>query len=187
MRSSRSTTELGLVDEELCSLRTTKVFESAGSHRYLNVIGDWQFSFEITPGKGSTMAFELYTQGARRVIFLARKEALRYGSPCIESEHLLLGILRENEKVGTRIAGQTVPVAEVRKEVEALTTVRQPVTAPVEVPLSADSKLLAPLGQTTHVQMLTQGLYRLWAWVQSLNGETNPLIFRPAVRLKLSL
>src|ERR1041385_2765707 len=37
--------DLGLVEEELCSLRSTKVFESAGPHRYLKVVGDWQVQF----------------------------------------------------------------------------------------------------------------------------------------------
>jgi ATP-dependent Clp protease ATP-binding subunit ClpC len=45
--------------------------------------------------------FERYTQSARRVIFHARAEAMQYGSPCIESEHLLLGVFRENEALAT--------------------------------------------------------------------------------------
>ena len=39
--------------------------------------------------------FERYTEKARRVIFFARYEASHYGSPFIETEHLLLGIMRE--------------------------------------------------------------------------------------------
>jgi ATP-dependent Clp protease ATP-binding subunit ClpC len=35
--------------------------------------------------------FERYTEKARRVIFFARYEASHYGSPEIETEHLLLG------------------------------------------------------------------------------------------------
>ncbi len=37
--------------------------------------------------------FERYTQDARKVIFSARQEAATAGSPYIETEHLLLGIL----------------------------------------------------------------------------------------------
>ena len=40
--------------------------------------------------------FERYTEKARRVIFFARYEASNYGSPWIESEHLLLGLFRED-------------------------------------------------------------------------------------------
>ena len=39
--------------------------------------------------------FERYTEKARRVIFFARYEASQFGSPYIETEHLLLGLLRE--------------------------------------------------------------------------------------------
>jgi ATP-dependent Clp protease ATP-binding subunit ClpC len=35
--------------------------------------------------------FERYTQEARRAIFFERYEAGNYGSPYIETEHLLLG------------------------------------------------------------------------------------------------
>ena len=40
--------------------------------------------------------FERYSERARRVIFFARYEASQYGSPYIETEHLLLGLLRED-------------------------------------------------------------------------------------------
>ena len=39
--------------------------------------------------------FERYTEQARRVIFFARHNASQYGSPYIETEHLLIGIFRE--------------------------------------------------------------------------------------------
>jgi hypothetical protein len=41
--------------------------------------------------------FERYTEGARRTIFFALYEARRMGSPEIDSEHLLLGLLREDK------------------------------------------------------------------------------------------
>lgn len=40
--------------------------------------------------------FQRYTESARRVIFFARYEASQYGSPYIETEQLLLGLLRED-------------------------------------------------------------------------------------------
>ena len=89
--------------------------------------------------------FELYTQGARRVIFLAREEAWRYGSSYIESEHLLLGILRENEAVAAQIAGPAASFADLRREVEGVTTTGQPITERAEMPLSADSKRILNL------------------------------------------
>src|SRR6266567_2504961 len=41
--------------------------------------------------------FERYTEKARRVIFFARYEASQFGSPYIDTEHLLLGLLREEK------------------------------------------------------------------------------------------
>ena len=43
--------------------------------------------------------FERYTEKARRVIFFARYEASQFGSPYIETEHLLLGLLREDKQL----------------------------------------------------------------------------------------
>ena len=39
--------------------------------------------------------FERYTEPAKRVIFYSRYMAAQTGSPKIETEHLLLGLLRE--------------------------------------------------------------------------------------------
>jgi ATP-dependent Clp protease ATP-binding subunit ClpC len=45
--------------------------------------------------------FERYTEKARRAIFFARYEASQFGSPYIESEHLLLGLLCETKSLYT--------------------------------------------------------------------------------------
>jgi ATP-dependent Clp protease ATP-binding subunit ClpC len=37
---------------------------------------------------------ERYPENARRAVFFARYEASQYGNPCIETEHLLLGLYR---------------------------------------------------------------------------------------------
>lgn len=41
--------------------------------------------------------FERFTEGARRSVFFARYEASQLGTPYISTEHLLLGILREDK------------------------------------------------------------------------------------------
>ena len=41
--------------------------------------------------------FERYTEKARRVLFFGRYEASQYGSSHIRTEHLLLGIFREDK------------------------------------------------------------------------------------------
>jgi ATP-dependent Clp protease ATP-binding subunit ClpC len=46
--------------------------------------------------------FERYTEKAKRTIFFARYEASQFGSPYIETEHLLLGLLREDKALTHR-------------------------------------------------------------------------------------
>jgi hypothetical protein len=43
--------------------------------------------------------FERYTERARRVLFFVRYEASQLGSVSIETEHVLLGLLRESKGV----------------------------------------------------------------------------------------
>ena len=47
--------------------------------------------------------FERYTERARRVLFFARYEASQLGGLTIESEHLLLGLIREGKGLTARI------------------------------------------------------------------------------------
>src|SRR5579871_6339384 len=82
--------------------------------------------------------FERYTEKARRVIFFARYEAAQFGSPNIETEHLLLGLLREDKALTNRFIGKTS--WDIRKEVEGHSTVREKVSTSVDLPLSEDSK-----------------------------------------------
>jgi hypothetical protein len=49
---------------------------------------------------------ERHTEKARRVIFFARYQASNYGSTEIDTEHLLLGILRETAHVRTMFPPQ---------------------------------------------------------------------------------
>ena len=51
--------------------------------------------------------FERYTERARRVIFFARYEASQLGSRTIETEHLLLGLIRENNGLTGQLLGRS--------------------------------------------------------------------------------
>ena len=83
--------------------------------------------------------FERYTEKARRVIFFARYEASQYGSPYIETEHLLLGILREDQPPVRHClppgASETIG-----KKVDALTQTSEKISTSVDLPLSQPSK-----------------------------------------------
>src|ERR1700722_4842655 len=84
--------------------------------------------------------FERYTEKARRVIFFARYEASQYGSPYIETEHLLLGLLREDKQLANRFLRTHGSIDSIRKEIESRITVRERISTSVEVPLSQECK-----------------------------------------------
>ena len=86
--------------------------------------------------------FERYTQKARRVIFFARYEASQYGSAYIETQHVLLGLLREDRALAIRFLGPgpTGVATEIRREIEKHTTRGQRISTSVEMPLSVECK-----------------------------------------------
>jgi hypothetical protein len=84
--------------------------------------------------------FERYVEKARRVIFFARYEASQYGSHYIETEHLLLGLLREDPALFGRFIGPAFTPADIRREIERLITPRERFTTSVEVPLTDECK-----------------------------------------------
>ncbi|MBI1738874.1 MAG: ATP-dependent Clp protease ATP-binding subunit, partial [Acidobacteria bacterium] len=73
-------------------------------------------------------------------IFFARYEASQYGSPYIETEHLLLGLMREDKALANRFLRQQGSIESIRKEIEARITIRERISTSVEVPLSAECK-----------------------------------------------
>ena len=84
--------------------------------------------------------FERYTEKARRVIFFARYEASQFGSPYIETEHLLLGLLREDKALTNRLLRSHASVESIRKQIEGHTTIREKVSTSVDLPLSNECK-----------------------------------------------
>ena len=84
--------------------------------------------------------FERYTEKARRVIFFARYEASQYGSPYIETEHLLLGLLREDRALANQFLGEVNAEQGIRAEIERHITSRERISTSVEVPLAMESK-----------------------------------------------
>jgi Clp amino terminal domain, pathogenicity island component len=82
--------------------------------------------------------FERYTELARRVIFFARYEASNFGSPYIEPEHLLLGLLREDQLLRSRLPSGGIE--QIRKRIEENNPRREKTSTSVDLPLSTDAK-----------------------------------------------
>ncbi len=89
--------------------------------------------------------FHRFTEPARRAIFFARYEAGSFGSQFIDTEHLLLGLIREDKILPARLpcgAGERI-----RKRIESnLSEPRRAISNSVDMPLSSDSKRALSLG-----------------------------------------
>jgi ATP-dependent Clp protease ATP-binding subunit ClpC len=85
--------------------------------------------------------FEKYNEKARRALFFARYEASKLGSRVIESEHVLLGILREGEDTVTELFRRFhVKPDEIRREIEGERVFVERISSTAELPLSEESK-----------------------------------------------
>jgi len=83
--------------------------------------------------------FERYDEHARRSIFFAREEASNFGSPWIDTEHLLLGILREDFGLRAVLPGRGMD--QIRAEIERLTpSPRRHIPTSMDLPLSTACK-----------------------------------------------
>ena len=85
--------------------------------------------------------FEKFNEKARRALFFARYEASKLGSRVIESEHVLLGILREGEESVTELFRRFhVKPEDIRREVEGERVFVERISSTAELPLSEESK-----------------------------------------------
>ncbi len=85
--------------------------------------------------------FEKYNEKARRALFFARYEASKLGSRVIESEHILLGILREGEETVAEVFRRLqVKPEDVRREIEGERVFVERISSTAELPLSEESK-----------------------------------------------
>jgi ATP-dependent Clp protease ATP-binding subunit ClpC len=95
-----------------------------------------------SPGRsGDAGVFERYTERARRVLFFARYEATHLGGLAIETEHLLLGLVREGKGLTRDVFERSqLSRATVRQEIDARVPVREKVSTSVELPFSEDTR-----------------------------------------------
>jgi ATP-dependent Clp protease ATP-binding subunit ClpC len=84
--------------------------------------------------------FEKYTDQARKAIFFARYEASQFGSERIETEHLLLGILREDRALSLRLLKASEKIHSLREQIEKQLPRREKISTSVDLPLSRDCK-----------------------------------------------
>ena len=84
--------------------------------------------------------FERFTESARRALFFARAEVTWLGGATIETDHLLLGLLRTSGGVTSQICAEAGVTYE-RAKKDAQTRASLPrVDTNVEIPFSSDAK-----------------------------------------------
>ncbi len=68
--------------------------------------------------------FDGYSEKARRVMFYARFEASRFDSSSVESEHVLLGIMREDKALMRRLISPPELIESIHVQIETRTPVQ---------------------------------------------------------------
>jgi ATP-dependent Clp protease ATP-binding subunit ClpC len=101
--------------------------------------------------------FEKYNEKARRALFFARYEASKLGSRVIESEHVLLGVLREGEDIIKEIFSRfNVKPEQIRREIEGDRLFVDRISSSAELPLSEESKKVLAYASHEAESMLHQ-------------------------------
>src|SRR5919199_997286 len=130
--------------------------------------------------------FERYTEKARRVIFFARYEASQFGSPYIETEHLLLGLLREEKCFAAEILHERgLRLSTIREELQRSQSEKVAANRPKESSLLSEfSRDLTQAAMDSQLDPLIGRDYELERVIQILCRRTknNPvLIGEPGV------
>src|ERR1700728_2994877 len=81
-----------------------------------------------------TGMFQKYTEKARKAIFFARYEASQFGSEHIGTEHLLLGIFREDRALALRLLKVPEKLHSIRENIEKELPRREKISTSVDLP-----------------------------------------------------
>ena len=90
--------------------------------------------------------FDRFNDRAKRVLALAQDEAIRFNHNYMGSEHLLIGLIREEEGVAARaLAKLGVELAKARKAIDFIIGRGESTTSPSEITLSPRAKKIIEL------------------------------------------
>jgi ATP-dependent Clp protease ATP-binding subunit ClpC len=89
--------------------------------------------------------YELFTDHARKAMYLANQEAIRFNHEYIGSEHILLGLLEEGNGVGANVLkNMGIDLRKIRLEVEKL------------IPSGPDAETLGKMPQTPRAKIVIE-------------------------------
>ena len=142
--------------------------------------------------------FERYTEKARRAIFFARYEAGTLGSPVIEPEHLLLGLLRECStarsllKAGTTEALRGRLLRESGEQPKISSSVDVPMSLPARRALAYGAEEAERLHEQIACGHMFAGILRLdeglaFTFLQEEAGDLDQLLESVRKRLRKEL
>jgi ATP-dependent Clp protease ATP-binding subunit ClpA len=98
-------------------------------------------TFEGSTRRDFEGGLERFTEQARRVLFFARYEASQLGSIDIDTEHVLLGLIREGKGLTNRLFAEAgIALDDIRDEVLRRVGVRTKISTSVEIPFSTAAK-----------------------------------------------
>ena len=107
--------------------------------------------------------FERYTETARKAVFYARYEASHFGCPEIETEHVLLGILRVDNDLALRLLHSPALVDAIRARIEQQPRDRKKISLSTDLPLTQECRRVLAYaaeeaGQVKHQHIGTEHL-----------------------------
>lgn len=100
----------------------------------------------LYPFRRGVLVFERYTGSARRTIFFARYEASSAASPYIGSEHLLLGLLREDKRLADEFLDVEDTVESLRDQIARQAPGGAASSTSIDLPLSVEAKRILAYG-----------------------------------------
>lgn len=103
--------------------------------------------------------FERYkwTEPARRVLMYARDEASQSGSPIVESEHMLLGLMREDKALISSLLSSPSSIETIPSAIQGRTPVREKILPSTDLPISHDcSRILDDAAEEAERSRLQQ-------------------------------
>jgi len=122
--------------------------------------------------------FEHFTQRARRCIFLARQAVSEYGGMTIETEHVLIAILREDANIIERFLPSKTN-DEIHAEVEKGIVIKPKIPITLDIPVSPESNRILRLA-LEEVELLRHRLVDiddlLLGTVREENGKAGQIL-----------
>jgi ATP-dependent Clp protease ATP-binding subunit ClpC len=131
--------------------------------------------------------FERYTTKARRVISRARYEVSQSGASAIETEHLLLGLLREDEALIAHFFPKPSSMRLIRQQIEERAVSGKKILTSVEVPLSNESQKVLTYAAEEAERKLRQQIgpeHLLLGLLREENSLAAQILYENGLRLR---